>query len=104
MCIRDSYYPRYDRSTPQHIQAVIDGYAGELYPEFYDQQSGLLRFPQSQGQLKAHVTPIDAKLIARLPNIEFFQKRNCLLYTSDAADERSREELGGPRIIKKQKT
>ncbi len=70
------YYPRYDRSTPQHIQAVIDGYAGELYPEFYDQQSGVLRFPQSQGQLKAHVTPIDAKLIARLPNIEFFQKRN----------------------------
>ena len=26
---------------------------------------------------------------------------HCLLYTSDAADERSREDLGGRRIIKK---
>ena len=28
----------------------------------------------------------------------------CLLYTSDAADERSSEDLGGRRIIKKKKT
>ena len=28
----------------------------------------------------------------------------CLLYTSDAADERSSVDLGGRRIIKKQKT
>ena len=27
----------------------------------------------------------------------------CLLYTSDAADERSSVDLGGPRIIKKKK-
>ena len=27
--------------------------------------------------------------------------RHCLLYTSDAADERSRVDLGGRRIIKK---
>ena len=29
--------------------------------------------------------------------------RGCLLYTSDAADERSRVDLGGRRIIKKKK-
>ena len=29
---------------------------------------------------------------------------NCLLYTSDAADERSSVDLGGRRIIKKKKT
>ena len=28
-------------------------------------------------------------------------KRSCLLYTSDAADERSSVDLGGRRIIKK---
>ena len=28
----------------------------------------------------------------------------CLLYTSDAADERSSVDLGGPRIIKKKKS
>ena len=31
------------------------------------------------------------------------QPRACLLYTSDAADERYRVELGGRRIIKKEK-
>ena len=29
---------------------------------------------------------------------------SCLLYTSDAADERSSVDLGGRRIIKKKKT
>ena len=31
-------------------------------------------------------------------------KRSCLLYTSDAADERSSVDLGGRRIIKKKTT
>ena len=30
--------------------------------------------------------------------------KNCLLYTSDAADERSSVDLGGRRIIKKKKS
>ena len=30
------------------------------------------------------------------------RERDCLLYTSDAADERSSVDLGGRRIIKKQ--
>ena len=34
---------------------------------------------------------------------EFEQGRPCLLYTSDAADERSSVDLGGRRIIKKKK-
>ena len=37
----------------------------------------------------------------RLPQ---YQYNNCLLYTSDAADERSSVDLGGRRIIKKQRT
>src|SRR5678815_157575 len=36
------------------------------------------------------------------PVIEALE-RNCLLYTSDAADERSSVDLGGRRIIKKKK-
>ena len=32
------------------------------------------------------------------------QLQSCLLYTSDAADERSSVDLGGRRIIKKKKT
>ena len=33
----------------------------------------------------------------------FLQDKFCLLYTSDAADERSSVDLGGRRIIKKKK-
>ena len=32
---------------------------------------------------------------------EFFEDSTCLLYTSDAADERSSVDLGGRRIFKK---
>ncbi len=35
---------------------------------------------------------------------EAAQSKACLLYTSDAADERSSVDLGGRRIIKKKKT
>ena len=37
------------------------------------------------------------------PNIVKFEDSGCLLYTSDAADERSSVDLGGRRIIKKKK-
>ena len=40
-------------------------------------------------------------LLAEVMGCEFFQ--TCLLYTSDAADERSSVDLGGRRIIKKKK-
>ena len=39
-----------------------------------------------------------------LPIVQAFTKgTGCLLYTSDAADERSSVDLGGRRIIKKKK-
>ena len=34
----------------------------------------------------------------------FPREKGCLLYTSDAADERSSVDLGGRRILKKKKT
>ena len=34
-------------------------------------------------------------------HVEFARIHHCLLYTSDAADERSSVDLGGRRIIKK---
>ena len=35
--------------------------------------------------------------------LERYESLSCLLYTSDAADERSSVDLGGRRIIKKKK-
>ena len=46
----------------------------------------------------SHLSPLSARPGARVP------PRCCLLYTSDAADERSSVDLGGRRIIKKKKT
>ena len=37
-------------------------------------------------------------------NSMFIKENSCLLYTSDAADERSSVDLGGRRIIKKKKS
>ena len=45
------------------------------------------------------VTSIDS-IILRWPDGSY---ESCLLYTSDAADERSSVDLGGRRIIKKKK-
>ena len=39
--------------------------------------------------------------IIQFNNESFIQDTACLLYTSDAADERSSVDLGGRRIIKK---
>ena len=40
---------------------------------------------------------------ARKQKITVVRKQTCLLYTSDAAEERSRGDLGGRRIIKNKK-
>ena len=36
-------------------------------------------------------------------SLKYFQQFSCLLYTSDAADERSSGDLGGRRLINKKK-
>ena len=38
------------------------------------------------------------------PALGWHQHQDCLLYTSDAADERSSVDLGGRRIIKQKRT
>ena len=50
------------------------------------------------------ITPENMRLFAYRGQLKFFKKEYplaCLLYTSDAADERSSVDLGGRRIIKK---
>src|SRR5678816_1072560 len=49
-------------------------------------------------------TILDGCLTRRVHDISEMWTRPCLLYTSDAADERSSVDLGGRRIIKKKKT
>ena len=49
---------------------------------------------------KANIFPISNDTVLQKASV-LFQVILCLLYTSDAADERSSVDLGGRRIIKK---
>ena len=57
------------------------------------------------GFARAHASPSIRKLARELGvDLTKVQGTGCLLYTSDAADERSSVDLGGRRIIQKKKT
>ena len=79
MCIRDR-----DRPLPVLLDAG---------PAVH-QSAGLARYTE---RLATHILRDFADSVA----LTLFY--NCLLYTSDAADERSSVDLGGRRIIKKKK-
>ena len=55
-------------------------------------------------QISRVLDEIDDELAAQVEEIAVIDNgSSCLLYTSDAADERSSVDLGGRRIIKKKK-
>ena len=55
-----------------------------------------------EGELDRRDEGLGHRILLRLA--QGFQEADCLLYTSDAADERSSVDLGGRRIIKTKKT
>src|SRR5678815_1543720 len=59
-----------------------------------DTQAAVARFPRVQGGQQYFSSRLSQIFTAS-------QNQACLLYTSDAADERSSVDLGGRRIIKK---
>ena len=82
MCIRD---------RPEAIKASFYEKAAWLHP---DRHHGQLD-DRTHGQLVV--------LYARIAEGYRILSNPCLLYTSDAADERSSVDLGGRRIIQKKK-
>ena len=64
----------------------------------YIRDSSKPPFPASFGLYGKPTTINNTETFASIP---FILKMGCLLYTSDAADERSSVDLGGRRIIKK---
>ena len=59
---------------------------------------------QLQAQLVMQLDHLSASVDWVPPGVVSVGSMACLLYTSDAADERSSVDLGGRRIIKKKKT
>ena len=100
-----SGFGRWPGSMPTMItfpRGVTSGYlplggvvvSDEVAAPFWDPDAG----PFRHGATYAGHPTCRAAAIA---NIRLLEDEGCLLYTSDAADERSRADLGGRRNIKK---
>ena len=108
MCIRDRHHvvayedgiPASRLRHPLRIHVVAgDGGAGNVRQKVVEQdlrcEQGQERQEQRSSGHAEHIAEVGA---------DGRQYVLCLLYTSDAADERSSVDLGGRRIIKKKKT
>lgn len=69
------FYPAHNRPLPLQAKALIDHLAGKKFGEFYSPQSGVVRFPESRGHLKADWAAIPQKDSHR-PEVQFFLERN----------------------------
>ena len=69
------FYPNCEAPTPAFEQRLLDTLAAAKFPDHYRPESGLIEFPQSQGQLKPHLAEIPARRL-RDPHVQFFLKRN----------------------------
>lgn len=71
----ETFYPNYQTPTPEFEQRVLDTLAMAKFPMHYQPGSGIIEFPQSQGQLKPHLAEIPARRL-RNPHVQFFLARN----------------------------
>src|SRR5678816_1897186 len=99
----DSQSPARERSDADLVDAVLAGdeSAFELLFERHRRRVGVIagRFFQQPEQIEEILQESFTKAYFALK--DFSNYKDCLLYTSDAADERSSVDLGGRRIIKK---
>ncbi|RYZ57900.1 MAG: hypothetical protein EOP07_08545 [Proteobacteria bacterium] len=69
------HYPRFERSTPEPMAALIEQASERLFPGCY-QEIGTLVFPlEKAARLKLGVADIDTRLLSH-PRIKFFNETN----------------------------
>lgn len=73
-----THYPRFERETPKGMQLVIDGFSKLLYGDYYNNETGLISYPESKNKdaLKVGVTPITEEMKRKNPRIAFFSQQN----------------------------
>ena len=71
----DTFYPNCETPTPEFEQRVLDTLATAKFPHYYRAETGVIEFPQSQGQLKPHLAEIPARRL-RNSHVQFFLRRN----------------------------
>jgi len=77
-----TYYPRYDKKTPERYKLFLDHAWKELYPDDYDKSRGLLKTAGKYDRLKGHVSQIGPSELSN-PKIAFFNKSNPLWSEGD---------------------
>jgi hypothetical protein len=70
------HFPRYEMSTPPDKRAIADAFYTSLFPQFYNSETGLIRFAEQSCHLKCGVADISPHLLATNPRIAFFQRIN----------------------------
>ena len=117
MFIRDRKYPGFGAITPdRHVSSHYDyfldlirgdGDSAEAHRQFYDEYNAVLDMPAEYYLDTIKTVFQDFALVNGTWVVRGEPVRpqdiTCLLYTSDAADERSSVDLGGRRIFKKKK-
>lgn len=71
-----THYPRCEAPTPPGVQALLDRLGVELFGTDYHPAEGLIRHPESLGQLREGVAEPTAEELAAHPRIRFFVARN----------------------------
>lgn len=71
----ERFYPNYETPTPEFEHKVLDALATAKFPVSYRPETGVIKFPQSKGQLKPHLAEIPERRL-RHPHVRFFLERN----------------------------
>ena len=71
-----THYPRHEVPTPAPQQAILDAVARRMFPNAYSTSDGLIRFPQSMGQLREGVAEITERELQAHPRIRYFAEKN----------------------------
>jgi len=69
------FFPHYERETPAELQVLLDGFARQKLGRAYDAGSGLVRFPETHGQLAEDLAGVPPHR-AKDPHVHFFLRRN----------------------------
>lgn len=69
------FYPRYDRSTPPAMKALLDHLAFERFGAEYDAAAGVVRFQGGATPLRDGVAEITSERL-RNPHVAFFAEHN----------------------------
>src|SRR5678810_1505495 len=89
-CEADKYY----------IGSITDKVSGRLHRHLSN-QGGFTSRAKDWTLVYSEIFDTKRGALKREKELKGWKNRICLLYTSDAADERSSVDLGGRRIIKK---